>query len=282
MSDASFVPPEPSPPIPPVPLAPVERGFVPGWYRDPTSTGTLRFWDGIGWTEATAPTADAGPRMSRARRWPPILVAVGIAVVAGMLAAVPAGFSALARDLDVATFAGDAPEDVLETMVFTGSGRAEQPAIVVAMAVVTFDCPGCTGSTVLQTDGAESLLVNVEGAYHGSRLINVWEGPGITRFTVRATGDWTITVEDALIARDVYGDASGRGDSVIYMWDEFGSAELVSEGEGEFIVGVYGDLLWDESVIEESGEYRGVRDISGPAWIEIRSDGEWSISPRIP
>ncbi len=33
----------------------------PGWYRDPTTEGQQRYWDGEAWTQATAPLADTAP-----------------------------------------------------------------------------------------------------------------------------------------------------------------------------------------------------------------------------
>ena len=60
-----------------------------------------------------------------------------------------------------------APEPVGPTVprqTYPGSGDNVIDVNIADPAIVTFDCPACASSTVLRTNGAESLLVNEIGA----------------------------------------------------------------------------------------------------------------------
>ncbi len=176
--------------------------------------------------------------------------------------------------------AEEEPVVSVEPQEFSGTGDMVVEANVTAPAIVTFACPGCTRNTVLKTNGAESLLVNTIGAYSGQKLINVSDGSMTTRFTVEADGAWTINVVDITAAEQFTGAASGSGDRVIFMSGDSDVAAITNDGERNFVVLAYGDGNFSPLVVNEIGAYSGTVEMSVPAFVEVTSTGNWSITPQ--
>ncbi|MEU7526845.1 hypothetical protein AB0A74_14030 [Saccharothrix sp. NPDC042600] len=165
--------------------------------------------------------------------------------------------------------------------VYTGSGddviTLDRPA---GVKIVKFECPACTGNTVLKSNGFESLLVNEIGAYTGVRWMDVRDGSRSTTLTVTATGAWTITVGGFDMAGTSDGPMSGAGDSVHIFTGNSTKARITNNGEGNFVVHVISVKSSRIALaVNHIGGYEGTVPFDGPALVEITSTGDWTITP---
>lgn len=229
------------------------------------------------------------PKAKKRRKWPWILLAVLVLLilissisgrgnpaptVGGTTLASPAGPAAPAPPASAPT--ASAPTN------YTGKGddvvkitKDSGPAIV------TFDCASCSGNTVLQSDGADLLLVNTIGAYSGRRLIDAMDGSTTSTLTVKATGSWKITVASGL-ASAKKGDTSvsGHGDDVAVLTGSISKAAITNKGgQSNFVVQAYssGGGLPDLAV-NTIGGYSGTVPVQGPVALAITSTGDWTIT----
>lgn len=151
-----------------------------------------------------------------------------------------------------------------------------------AIGVVAFECPKCTGNTVVKSDGAESLLVNEIGAYSGKRWIDIRENSRTTTLTVQARGAWKLTVGGIGLGRVVpAGEAvSGRGDDVLLVGGTSEVAKVTNTGEGNFAVH-HASMITArlELLINEIGGYEGTVPFTGSALVQVTSSGKWTIAP---
>lgn len=141
------------------------------------------------------------------------------------------------------------------------------------IAILTFKCGGCDGNTVLESDGAESLLVNAIGPYSGQHLINVQTNSMTTKLDVTADSDWTITIEDL---SHVSKATKGTGDSVIYLAGPGDTAKITNQGDGNFVVESHGDD--SDLLVNEIGSYSGTVSITTPTVVQVTSGGTWTIA----
>lgn len=144
--------------------------------------------------------------------------------------------------------------------------------------IVTFKCVKCSSNTVVETDGAESLLVNTIGPYRGTRWINIGDGSMTTTFTIKATGAWALTIADLDAVKRIAGKAKGTGDDVVYLDTESTKAKIGNRGESNFVVHVLSSD-YVELAVNEIGSYQGTVPLSGPALVEVQSEGKWTIDP---
>jgi hypothetical protein len=145
---------------------------------------------------------------------------------------------------------------------------------------VRFECPACTRNTVVQTDGGEALLVNTIGAYGGTKWIKVKDGSSTRTLTVKATGRWTLTISDAdkLPKYEAAATASGAGDTVAVFHGNASKAKITNSGASNFVVQVVSNSGMDLAV-NEIGNYDGTVPLTGPAIVQVTSDGKWTIAP---
>lgn len=138
-------------------------------------------------------------------------------------------------------------------------------------AVLEFTCETCSGNTVVKSS---DLLVNEIGAYSGSHII-----PNTDKeLEIQADGDWTVTVSSLADVSNSGASANGSGDSVILLGDEVTKAAISHEGQGNFVVRVYGITTGDADLaVNEIGSYSGTVRLSGPAFVQVKADGQWSI-----
>lgn len=155
---------------------------------------------------------------------------------------------------------------------------------------------------ILSADGGlAALSVNTIGDYSGTRLHTVDDRgifgltPGMHRVEVSADGPWEIKIDDYLHGRelDVPFTENGTGDTVIAPIS-LGSGIFVLDakhgGSDNFIVTIVSeDGQSQDLLINDIGPYEGQKAIRvqedaiiglepGIHALEIRADGDWSIS----
>jgi hypothetical protein len=252
------------------------------------------------------PAVPAPPAKKRRRRWPWVLGGVVLLLIviisnenknsspsAPAAAALPAaGATGLpsapaTQARQSAPPTQQAPESAPPTQQYlpaeAHSGRGDDVVTTnwgAHPGYVRFECPACTGNTVVQTDGDESLLVNTIGAYKGTKWINIKDGTSTRTLTVKATGRWTLTISDAdkLPSYDAAAPASGSGDAVVVFHGSVSKAKITNSGAGNFAVEVVSNSGMDLAV-NEIGNYDGTVPLTGPAIVQVTSDGKWTIAP---
>ncbi|MET3803514.1 hypothetical protein ABIB25_000498 [Nakamurella sp. UYEF19] len=145
-------------------------------------------------------------------------------------------------------------------------------------ALLTISCAACTSNFIVEGNGGyeDSLLVNAVGSYTGRQLVDM-TGDRTTQLTIQADAAWSVKVEPASTLRSST-RTSGSGDDAIYLGSG-ANFRLKHTGTSNFIVESYtpgsqfGDLI-----VNEIGNYNGVRPIDVPAYVEIVADGTWSIT----
>lgn len=148
------------------------------------------------------------------------------------------------------------------------------------LKIAKFECPACTGNTVVKSDGFESLLVNEIGAYSGQMWLDMRDGSRTSTLTINATGSWTLTVGDIDMATMASGAVNGKGDSVVFFTGQSTKAKIANVGEGNFIVQVVSLKLGRvDLAVNHIGGYEGTVPLAGPALIQIKSSGSWTIAP---
>jgi hypothetical protein len=177
----------------------------------------------------------------------------------------------------VATAGEDRP--LLDAQTLTGTGDDIKTVDLKGLpAVVTFTCSACSGNTVLETNGAEMLLVNTVGGYTGSHLVDTSTGSPTTEFSISADAAWTLKIEDVDTIATSAGKASGHGDKVLY-WDAPGTkAAITNKGEGNFLVEGFGSEI-PELAVNKIGNYSGTVQLT-PGFVQVKSEGDWTITAK--
>jgi hypothetical protein len=63
------------------------------------------------------------------------------------------------------------------------------------------------------------------------------------------------------------------------MADSFESAAITNVGESNFTVWGYGGSS-SELAVNTIGSYQGTVELTGPGFIQVNSEGDWSITPQ--
>jgi hypothetical protein len=147
-------------------------------------------------------------------------------------------------------------------------------------AIVTFECARCSGNTVLQSDGADALLVNTIGSYSGRHLIDPSDGSVTSTLTVKATGSWKITVASGLAsATRADTSVSGHGDDVAVLTGDVRKAAITNKGgNSNFVVRAYDGSGIPDLAVNVIGGYSGTVPINGPVVLAISSTGNWTVT----
>jgi hypothetical protein len=161
-------------------------------------------------------------------------------------------------------------------MVISGHGDDVVTVDRTGLKIVTFERPNCTRNTILQTDGAESLLVNTVGNYRGQHWVDMRDGSMTTTYTVSATGNWTLTVGGLdMVQTFVDGPVTGSGDDVIIVDYVAEAAAITNKGSGNFVVWVVSfETSSIDLAVNQIGSYSGTVPFDSPAIIQVQSEGD--------
>jgi hypothetical protein len=234
---------------------------------------------------APAAQQPIAPRKRR-RKWPWIVLAVLVLLVIISIANGGNGGTpapAAGGPAPAAPAAPGAPAAPAASAPTTYTGKGDDVVTIKKDAgpgIVTFECAKCSGNTVLQSDGSESLLVNTIGSYSGRRLIDATDGSVTSTLTVKATGSWKITVASGLASANA-GDTSvsGRGDDVAMLTGKISKAAITNKGgQSNFVVQAYGSSGFPDLAVNTIGGYSGTVPIHGPAVLAITSTGNWTVT----
>lgn len=122
------------------------------------------------------------------------------------------------------------------------------------------------------------LLVNTIGAYIGTTALDFDEARTAS-LQVTASGPWHIEVRNAAAAPQFAGTTSGHGDAVLVSTGPAGIATIANQGSSNFVVKTYASHSSADLLVNEIGNYSGRQPWpSGPSFVVIQSDGNWSIT----
>lgn len=162
----------------------------------------------------------------------------------------------------------------------SGDGTINLPEGVVAGLVTATHAGGSNFAihTIDSNNENLDLLVNEIGNYAGTTLYDDRRGQP-ARLRISAGGGWTVTVSPVSSAEVMEGTASGRGDTVLLYDGGAADFAISHEGSSNFAVTMHGN---DQGlIVNEIGSYQGTIPVrGGPAVIEIKADGDWSIEVR--
>jgi hypothetical protein len=201
------------------------------------------------------PTPPLLPAAKRRPKWPWIVLAIVVLFVIIIASGSKGNTSPTsgAQPLAPAASGGSATAPAASAPT-TYTGKGDDVVTIkkdTGVAIVTFECAKCSGNTVLQSDGGDSLLVNTIGAYSGRHIIDATDGSVTSTLTVKATGSWKITVASGLSsAKKGETNASGRGDDVVVLTGKITKAAITNKGGGSnFVVQVYGESGFPDLVV---------------------------------
>jgi hypothetical protein len=227
-------------------------------------------------------------RSRRLRNCPLVVVAASVVIVIACIAGCdpqtsPSAASSAPGEASTEESATPTPPPA-PPKVYTGKGdnvlKIDKAA---GPAVMTFSCAKCSGNTIVQSDGAESLLVNTIGSYTGKRALDVSDGSTTTRLTIKATGSWKVAVGGLDQAKQATGTApvTGKGDDVIMLSGSTTTAAITNKGQANFIVQTNpADGGIPDVAVNEIGSYTGTVPLAAPALVQVTSEGSWSVTPQ--
>jgi hypothetical protein len=165
----------------------------------------------------------------------------------------------------------------------TFSGRGDDVITINrpdGVKIIRFACPHCGGNTILLINGAEYLLVDTIGPYSGQQWADVQDGSNTTKITITADSAWTLVVGGIDLARTSTGAVSGHGDDVLLLNANTSQAAITNQGNGNFIVQDVSPSGGSANLdVDTIGSYQGTVPLTGPALVQIKSDGSWSVDP---
>lgn len=166
---------------------------------------------------------------------------------------------------------------------FEGTGDDVLTVDVSELAVLTFECPKCSGNTVVKTNA--NLLVNTIGSYpKGKHLLNGRSWDETTKqIQVNARGAWKLSITEGLSDATVVTNGepvSGKGDAVVVLKAATSAATVSYKGEGNFAVWTFPATGSPDLAVNEIGSYNGKVIMNGPAVVALECDGgDWTLAP---
>jgi hypothetical protein len=127
------------------------------------------------------------------------------------------------------------------------------------------------------SNGDTDLLVNTIGAYNGTTALDF--DKAVTKsLQITASGPWHLDISSPLSATHFTGSYSGKGDNVLIYDGSSGVATISHDGSSNFVIHTVNSGSAD-LLVNEIGVYNGKQPWpSGPAFIEINADGNWTIT----
>lgn len=124
------------------------------------------------------------------------------------------------------------------------------------------------------------LLVNEIGAYSGTTIYGVNSiGNQPTKLEVKASGKWTIKISPVSSLSPL--PSSGSGDAVYSYDGDAPTWAVTHKGDSNFVVNQESDSSLFGLLVNEIGNYSGtVAGSQGPSIVEIKADGDWTISSK--
>jgi hypothetical protein len=144
-------------------------------------------------------------------------------------------------------------------------------------AVFTFSCPECEGGVTVESDGASSTLVDGEGPWQGTYLLDVdSDGAPTTELSVSATGLWTLTVDELASIEPTMDGTGYDEDAVVYFPQAFDSALITHKGDGDVVIIATSDGT-STTVVDTTGPLSETVEMTGPCYVQVFAADEWSI-----
>ncbi len=145
-------------------------------------------------------------------------------------------------------------------------------------AVLHFECPQCSGYISMDTDSREDGYPFWGDGPQDARILVGATGGTITRMTIAADADWTLTVEDLNSLPTSDGVMQGSGFQAFVYTGSGPRMTMDYQGESNFMV----DAYFDDSrqlLANEIGTTTLTEDIK-PGVIAVQSEGTWSFTPE--
>jgi hypothetical protein len=205
-------------------------------------------------------------------------VAVALALFASLLSPAVAANASTASDWASTTYGNFAPV----TLTGRGTSVVSLPAGARA-GYLTATHNGRSNFIVHSLDAANSTveyIFNEIGVYSGSDTFGMssYDAGSASRLSVRADGNWSITVLPFSQAAELPSSGIGSG---VYLYSGLASdLTLTHSGQRNFIVWFYGSGNYNtDLLVNEIGTYSGTMPLpSGPAVITVNADGAWTAS----
>jgi hypothetical protein len=170
-----------------------------------------------------------------------------------------------------------------QPVVYDGSGddviQITKPA---QLNVVDLTYNGGGNFIVVPLDASQQRtggsLANEIGAYHGIVPLDLLSGANTVYFQIQSSGPWHIEIRSANTVRQFDTTIDGSGDEVLIYQGKMGIATLTHDGSSNFIVIGYSGT-GRNGMVNVIGNYNGrVPIAAGPALIEVKADGHWTIA----
>lgn len=174
-----------------------------------------------------------------------------------------------------------------EAKTVTGTGPATINFSIEPMFPVwQFTCADCTGEVAVDLTVAEPAkpMWRTTGPIDGAWLSA--PGGAIAKpnsIDVDANGTWTMTIADVSTLPTTSGPQSGHGPAVL-KFDQTATQldyTFTPYDEWDFAaIHAYDDLSRETAAESIHGTTSGTLDVTLPATVFIRTDGDWTITPR--
>lgn len=177
-----------------------------------------------------------------------------------------------------------APGARLPVLEFDGTGSStvalDPPGPRVA--AIDYDGTGEFRVTGLDANGGEvATWVDTQGPYKGSVAVDFRDEQDSRSLAIEAKDDWSIRMVPVESLEPLPGGFTGNGDNVVLYTGGVGPVKLTHSGRGAFEVNYFEIRSRDiETIADTTGQFEGTAELRGPAFVWVKADGQWSITPE--